>query len=417
MDITIYDLYTMQLLHFLVTRYDYTVVKVQQHNEDIWLMNARSEDYPVLRICNKENACTLSDTDYIRNVHRLILNLIHREGPVMILNVHPDSAPIDNPLISQIRISKGQVSDPSILKTFPGIDHILHDVDQVQEEYAKLSKEIEEAELIQQKESLAKAKKAARPKATAVLMGISIIWMVITYVMSYLCKDVLMGVLVSGGYYKLNVVAAHEFYRLFTAGFVHGDIFQLMVNLFVLYSVGKVCERMYDKKQYVMIFLVSIVIGNVFVYISAGNTISYGMSAGIVGLIVAYLVSLFNNGSWRIPLVRFSMIKIIWFGLLMLIVSGVPMIGCVGGAISGLFLGILFSKGRKYQFLKNNVRLAGAFLLVALGFMMSQVSTVQPIHRDVDAQFVEVYQHTPLQGYADYLKRCFEKQYIKEELL
>ena len=120
MDITIYDLYTMQLLHYLITQYDYTVVKVQQHNEDIWLMNARSQDYPVLRICNKENACTLSDTDYIRNVHRLILNLIHREGPVMILNVHPDSAPIENPLLTQIRITKDQVSNPS-LKLFQAL--------------------------------------------------------------------------------------------------------------------------------------------------------------------------------------------------------------------------------------------------------------------------------------------------------
>ncbi|MCH4285102.1 MULTISPECIES: rhomboid family intramembrane serine protease [Bacillota] len=416
MDITIYDLYTMQLLHYLITQYDYTIVKVQQHNEDIWLMNARSQDYPVLRICNKENACTLSDTDYIRNVHRLILNLIHREGPVMILNVHPDSAPIENPLLTQIRITKDQVSNPSILKTFPGIDHIIHDVENVQDEYAKLSKEIEEAQLIQQKESLAKAKKAARPKATVILMVISVIWMGITYIMSILCKDALMGVLVSGGYYKLNVVAAHEFYRLFTAGFVHGDVFQLMVNLFVLYSVGKVCERMYQKKQYVWIFLVSIVIGNIFVYISAGNTISYGMSAGIVGLIAAYLTALFSNGSWRIPLVRFSMIKIIWFGLLMLIVSGVPMIGCMGGAVCGLFMGILFSRGRKYMFLKNNIRLSGAFLLVALAFMMSQVSTVQPIHKDVDTQLIEVYRHTPLDGYANYLQRCFEKQYAKEEL-
>lgn len=416
MDITIYDLYTMQLLHYLIINYDYTIVKVQQHNEDIWLMNARSENFPVLRICNKENACTLSDTDYIRNVHRLILNLIHREGPVMILNVHPDSSPFENPLMTQIRITKGQVSDLSILKTFPGIDHIIHDVENVQDEYAKLSKEIEEAQLVQQKESLAKAKKAARPKATAVLMGVCIIWMLFTYMMSYLCKDALMGVITSGGYYKLNVVAAHEYYRLFTAGFVHGDIFQLMVNLFVLYSVGKVCERMYRKKQYILIFLLSIVVGNIFVYISAGNTISYGISAGVIGLIVAYIIALYSNGSWRIPLVRFSMIKIIWFGLLMLIVSGVPLIGCLGGAVCGLFMGILFSKGRKYQSVKNNIKVAGAFLIVALAFMMSQVSTVQPIHKDVDTQLIEIYRHTPLDGYANYLQRCFEKQYAKEEL-
>lgn len=416
MDIEIYDLYAIQLLRYLIITFDYQIVRVQQHKDDIWVMNPKQENYPVLRISSKENACTLSDTEYIRNVHRIILNLIHREGPIMILNTNPNCSLISNALLTQIRITKDEISDLSILTTFPGIDHVIHDVEDISTEFANLTKEIEEAHLKQQKATIDRAKKAARPKATMGLMGICIVWFAATFACTLLSKSAVIGVIASGGYYKMNVSAAHEFHRLFTAGFVHGDIFHLLIHLFVLFSVGKLCERMYPRKYYVLIFLASILIGNVFVYIGAGNTLSYGMSAGIIGLITAYIVCLVNNGAWRLPPVKLSLIKILWYGFLLLMISGVPMIGVLGGAFCGLFLGILFVPGRRYTELKKNIRIAGTAMLAALAFMMTQVSSIQPIHKEVDEALIDFYVHTPLDVYADYLSSSFQPYYEQEEL-
>lgn len=415
MDIATYDLYAMQLLRYLIVTFDYQIVRVQQHKDDIWVMNPRQENYPVLRISSKENACTLSDTDYIRNVHRIILNLIHREGPIMILNTNPKCSLIDNALMTQIRITRDEISDLSILSTFPGIDHVIHDVEDVSTEFANISKEIEEAHMKQQKATLERAKKAARPKATMVLMAISILWFVATFACTLMAKSAVIGVIASGGYYKMNVVAAHEVYRLLTAGFVHGDIFHLMIHLFVFFNVGKLCERMYPRKYYLLIFLASILAGNVFVYIAAENTISYGMSAGIIGLITAYIVCLVNNGAWRLPPVRLSMIKIIWYGFLLLLISGVPFLGVIGGMLCGLFLGVLCVPGRRYAEIKKNVKIAGTALVMMLGFMMTQVSSIQPIHRDVDEALIDFYVHTPLDAYAGYLSSSFQPYYEKEE--
>lgn len=414
MDIAIYDLYAMQLLRYLIVTYDYQIVRVQQHKDDIWVMNPRQENYPVLRISSKENACTLSDTEYIRNVHRIILNLIHREGPIMILNTNPKCSLIDNALMTQIRITKDELSDLSVLTIFPGIDHVIHDVEDVSTEFANISKEIEEAHMKQQKATLEKARKAARPKSTMVLMGISVVWFAVSFVCTLLAESAVIGVIASGGYYKMNVLAAHEVYRLLSAGFVHGDIFHLVIHLYVLFHVGKLCERMYPRKYYVLIFLGSILAGNVFVYIAAGNTISYGMSAGIIGLIIAYIVSLVNNGAWRLPPVRLSMFKIIWYGFLLLLISGVPLIGILGGMLCGLFLGILFVPGRRNMELKKNIKIAGTAMIAVLGFMMSQVSTIQPIHKEVDEALIDFYAHTPLDAYAEYLSSSFQPYEAKE---
>lgn len=416
MDISTYDLYAMQLSRYLIINYEYQIVRVQQHKDDIWLMNPKQENYPVLRISSKENACTLSDTEYIRNVHRIILNLIHREGPIMILNTNPKCALVDNALMTQIRITKDEISNARILSVFPGIDHVIHDVKDETTEFATITKEIEEAHVKQQKASLERAKKAARPKQTMILMAICIIWFIATFVLTLLSKNAVLGVVATGGYYKMNVVAAHEFYRLISAGFVHGDVFQLIIELYVFFHIGKLCERMYPKKYYILIFLSSIWIGNLFVFAAAENTLSYGISAGVLGLIAAYFVALIGNGAWRLPTVRLSAFRIIWYAILMMLVSGVPMIGMLGGVLTGVFIGILCSGNRRLFEVKKHIRIAGSILLVALGYLCTQVSEVQPIRKELDDALIDVYRNTPMNAYANYLSSMFQKQYAKEEL-
>ena len=50
MQISEYDLFAYQLLHYLVVQQHYRIVRVQQHKEDLWLMNENHKVYPVIRI-------------------------------------------------------------------------------------------------------------------------------------------------------------------------------------------------------------------------------------------------------------------------------------------------------------------------------------------------------------------------------
>lgn len=45
--------------------------------------------------------------------------------------------------------------------------------------------------------------------------------------------------------YSIN--ARKEWYRFFTSGLIHADVFHLAINMFVLYSMGKVVEFYYDE--------------------------------------------------------------------------------------------------------------------------------------------------------------------------
>ena len=86
------DIYVIQLVNYLVSQADYQIVTVQQQKNDIWMVNAKHDTYPVIRLCS-DPAGIMYDKDYIRQIHRAILDLIQREGtlliPAMRLYGHP----------------------------------------------------------------------------------------------------------------------------------------------------------------------------------------------------------------------------------------------------------------------------------------------------------------------------------------
>lgn len=412
-----YDLSAYQLLHYLVTRYGYQVVRVEQHKDDLWVMNAAAKQYPIIRICQKQEVDVREDHAYVRNVHELISQLIHRESTMLIFNTDPQSTPMQDSYMTQIQVLDQQVSDPSILKIFQGLDQVIHPVDDQLAEMAQLSKEIEEAQLKQQKDMLQRMKRNAQPRLTIVLMAICMAMMLLQLIMTLLTGDVLSGSYASGAYYKMSVVAAHEYWRLFTAIFVHTDILHLFVNLYALYAVGKLCERCYHHKGYLMIFLLSGVIGNAVVLIASPNGFAMGISASVLGLFTAFLTTQWLQKTLRHPLIRMALFHAVWGCLLAAFMPGVSLLGNIAGAVCGSLCALLLYAKRKDRQLFHHAMTAFALLLITVGYMIACTTSVQPIDRGVDHQIVQIYEHTPLQGYGEYLKNRYEKQYQREVAL
>lgn len=414
MNINKYDLFAYQILQYLVTKHHYQVVRVQQHKDDIWLMNATQDTYPVIRISSMSNADTLADTSYIRNVHRVILDLIHREGPIMIFNTNPESTPVDNVVMTQIRITPQGISDERILAIFHDIDHVVHESDDIQKEMVSLSKSVEEAELLQQKDASAKARHRNRPIVTYVWIALCVVISLAAIVFSYYINDQSAGLIASGAYYKMNIVAAYEYWRLFTAGFLHSDPLTLLLNVYALFLVGRVCERSYHKPQYVTILVVSIVIGNLCMLIGNENSIALGVGGGVTGVLGAYLVILIESHAIRLSIVRLSLFKIVWMTMIIALLPGVSLLAMLGGLVSGVLLGILFVINEGWKTLKRHTMIAGALLTVALLYTASQIRLVEPLAKEIDARVVDVYRHTYLNSYGEYLQRSYQQQYRME---
>ncbi len=117
-----------------------------------------------------------------------------------------------------------------------------------------------------------------------------------------------------------------EYYRMLTAGFVHGDMFHLFVNMFVLYGFGEFVEAKFKELHgemagsiiYVLFYLLIVVLANIPSYVKNQNNARYsaiGASGATSGVLFSYI--LFSPLSW-LELYFFLPIPAIVFGVIYL---------------------------------------------------------------------------------------------------
>ncbi len=82
-----------------------------------------------------------------------------------------------------------------------------------------------------------------------------------------------------------NLIAEqHEYWRLITAIFIHIGIIHLFLNNYALWIIGQEIERIYGSARFVVLYLVTGVIGSVGSYVFNPQATSAGASGAIFGL-------------------------------------------------------------------------------------------------------------------------------------
>jgi len=90
---------------------------------------------------------------------------------------------------------------------------------------------------------------------------------------------------------KVNVFINNgEYYRLFTAAFLHGGIIHIFFNMSALNIIGREVETVYGGKKFLAIYFASALGGNIFSYLFKPDSISVGASGAIFGLLGAMLL-------------------------------------------------------------------------------------------------------------------------------
>ncbi len=116
-----------------------------------------------------------------------------------------------------------------------------------------------------------------------------------------------------------------QIWRLFSATFVHIGLQHFLVNMLSLYFLGRQMEQIFGSKQFFFIYLLSGMMGNLFVLVFSPNAITAGASTALYGQLgQSYLSLLVINlvGSILMP--------------------GISLAGHVGGAVGGALLAIVF---------------------------------------------------------------------------
>lgn len=112
----------------------------------------------------------------------------------------------------------------------------------------------------------------------------------------------------------------HEYWRLVTAGFLHGGWLHILMNSWVLYDLGAQVEMVYGTPRFLVIYFVGTVAGFYMSAVLNPLVPSVGSSAGIMGLIGAMIAfGVINRSSVGRQIRNFYMrwvIYIIAFGLI-----------------------------------------------------------------------------------------------------
>lgn len=144
------------------------------------------------------------------------------------------------------------------------------------------------------------------------------------------------------------LVAEGQWWRLVTAGFLHGSVPHVVLNGVALLSVGSLLEKLVGPTRFLLIALVASIAGNVMSARAAEAMMSVGASSCVFGLLGALLVvQAGKRGSLPPQLVvqRRQWVYLLGVNAVISLLPGIDMYAHLGGFIGGALLGALLVPG------------------------------------------------------------------------
>jgi len=171
-----------------------------------------------------------------------------------------------------------------------------------------------------------------------------------------------------GALYGPFVVIKGEWWRLFTAIFLHGGMTHLLMNMFSLYLIGRGAEMYFDTKSYLSIYLFSGLIGGLASLYMHPVSVGIGASGAIFGVFGA-LAGFFLAHREQIQEHTKAFMKD--FGIIIVInvvlgfsIPSIDMSAHIGGLIVGFIGGFALSKNPKWI---SAYAVAMVLLMMAIG--------------------------------------------------
>ncbi len=187
------------------------------------------------------------------------------------------------------------------------------------------------------------------------IIAVNLFLYVISAILSGSIADMNMRVLLEMG--ALNgtlVVGYHEWWRLFTAMFLHGGMTHILMNMFSLYLIGRGVEMYFERKAYLSIYLFSGLLGglaSLWMHPDP-NSVGIGASGAIFGVFGA-LAGFFLAHRHKIAPHSKAFMKdfAIVLGINLVLGLSLPSIDVsahVGGLVVGFLGGFVISKNPKW---------------------------------------------------------------------
>ncbi|MCF2526405.1 rhomboid family intramembrane serine protease [Yinghuangia sp. KLBMP8922] len=207
---------------------------------------------------------------------------------------------------------------------------------------------------------------------TKTLIGLNLaVWILVLVVGDKVVdRFILLGRAVVGGQWA--GIAEGEWYRLFTAAFLHQEPWHILFNMFGLWMLGPPLEAMLGRVRFLTVYLVSALGGSALSYlIAAQNQGSLGASGAVFGLFGAALVVGRRMNADLRPLIALLVINLV---ITFLNVSRIDWRAHVGGLVVGALAAACMVHAPKNHRVAFQVLSIAGIVAVLVGIVLFRTS-------------------------------------------
>lgn len=161
-----------------------------------------------------------------------------------------------------------------------------------------------------------------------------------------------------------------EYWRLFTAAFVHGGMLHLVMNMLMLWAMGRTLEQVIGRLGLITVFTLSALGGSVAsYYFSAPNTASVGASGAIFGMFAAVFMLGREYGRNTQEILGVIVLNL----LIGFVVPGIDWRAHAGGLVVGAAVGWAMVPGRPGLIRWSTVVITGSALALVVQLRTAEI--------------------------------------------
>ena len=162
-----------------------------------------------------------------------------------------------------------------------------------------------------------------------------------------------------------------QIWRLFSAIFVHIGWEHFIVNIISLYFLGRQAEEIFGSKQFFLLYLLSGMMGNLFVFAFTPKVVAAGASTSLYGLFATIIVLRYATRNPYIQQLGQSYLILFVINIIgSILIPGISLAGHIGGAVGGAFLAVIFPVKWEKRMYSTSQRIGAALLFIALAVFL-----------------------------------------------
>ena len=387
-----------QLTDVFISKYGYNQVILDTFSSyassEVWLFNNDNKDYELIRITTASTLAYLFDEERI-NIYINYFKGVYKKE-IKFLDIHicdveynPEYEPYP-----YINIEENFLQGVDIDNCFPLIKNVIHNVEDPKSEMVTLVDTMKKA-ISERKKNLPLYKRIDMIATYSIMIICTIVYLLTMYLNSKYSEGV--AYILLGADYMTFTKGLNQFYRLITCGLVHGGFIHLISNMYSLFVLGRFVERNYGSLKFILILIICTFVGSISQSILSSNGITVGISAGLYGLMVFFILDLIIYR--KVPVTSF--LPLIFINISINFMSTTAFIAHMGGLIAGYILYLIFNQ-------KNNKGLIVllVILLLSLSIKYVTIKTINPFFQGTDMEVVKAYSDFGFKGYS---QKLFER--------